>query len=156
MESVHKELAHVSTESELIDICIQNKWDKSDESFITHSVSCFGFFEYVGAVKFEKWYNMSKKIQRRNVWMCSVAQISEVTGVAVGARLNTLLREMGKVGLCVVEYPEGKYDGKSSVSERRRVIFNPHLVWKGCFGKRNQYQKEWDISRYGYSLKNGF
>lgn len=150
---IHIELLEVSTVSELIDICTQNKWDKKDNALIRHNVKCFPYLDHVGAVKWQKWYNMTKLIQRRNIWMCSVAEISEVTGIAVGNRLNILLRELSTVGLCVVEYPEGKYDGKSVVSERRRVVFNPHLVWKGCVGKQYQYKKEWDISRYGYEMK---
>ncbi|QCQ60102.1 hypothetical protein Barba10S_gp056 [Rheinheimera phage vB_RspM_Barba10S] len=149
---IHIDISDVSTEKELIDVCVQNKWDKKPDAFVKHSTKCFDYLEHVGAVKFEKWYKMSKNIQRRNVWMCTVAQLSEVTGIAVGNRLNILLREFSNVGLCVVEYPEGKYDGRSSVSERRRVIFNPHLVWKGCLGKQYQYKKEWDVSRYGYVL----
>ena len=150
---IHSDILEVSTEKELIDVCVHNRWDRKEDAFISHASVCFEYFEHVGAVKFEKWYKMSKQIQRRNVWVCTVAQLSEVTGIAVGNRLNILLRKFASIGLCVVEYPEGKYDGKSSVSERRRVVFNPHLVWKGCHGKQYQYKKEWDISRYGYSLK---
>lgn len=151
---IHVELKDVATASELVDLCNLNKWDKKDNALIRHSVKCFPYLSKIGAVKFQKWYEMSMKIQRRNVWMCSVAQISEVTGIAVGNRLNILLREFSDIGLCVVEYPEGKYDGKSSVSERRRVVFNPSLVWKGCQGKQHIYKREWDLVRYGYVISN--
>lgn len=150
---IHPELDGVSTVTELIELCVQSKWDKRDSALVKHAVKCFPYLDKVGAVKWQKWYDMTRQIQRRNVWMCTVAQISEVTGIAVGNRLNILLRELATIGLCVVEYPEGKYDGKSVVSERRRVIFNPHLVWKGCQGKQYQYKREWDIVRYGYQMK---
>jgi hypothetical protein len=55
--------------------------------------------------------------------------------------------------MCTVEYPEGKFSGKGVVSERRMVIFNPSLVWKGCQGKQHKYRREWEMKRYGFLLE---
>lgn len=154
MSSVHNKFKEVSTELELIELCNESVWDKKNSCHLQYDTSCFFFMDKIGAVKFQKWWDMSKKIQRRNIWMCSVAAISEVTNIAVGNRLNILLREFSEAGLCVVEYPEGKYNSKNVTSERRRVIFNPNLVWKGCYRQRRLHRKEWDNNRYGFSLRS--
>lgn len=154
MSIIHESLGGVSTETELIEVCRNSRWDSKSSCHLQYETMCLFFMDKIGAVKFQKWWDMSKHIQRRNVWACSVANISEITNIAVGNRLNILLREFSEVGLCTVEYPEGKHNSKGVVSERRRVIFNPHLVWKGCYRQRRLFRKEWDKYRYGFTLKN--
>lgn len=128
----------VVTETELIEACSYDTHDKKADAFIQHQTLCFEYMEYVGMFAFQKWYRLSKLIQRRNVLCISLSEVKDVVGLSSAAKLSVWLQQMVGTGMLLVSYPEG------TKSQRRVVYFNPHLVWKGSYRVRGRYRYLWN------------
>lgn len=132
------DILHCATLSELIEVAKVDKYDKQASAFVRHETMCFPYMQHVGVVAFEKWYLLSKHIQRRCVFMCTATELKDIVSLSSKSMFSAWLSKLTKAGMLVVEYPEGVK------SERRRVCFNPHLVWKGSYRVRRNYRREWD------------
>ena len=128
----------VVTETELIEACRYDLHDRKDDTFIQHQTLCFEYMEHVGVLAFQKWYKLSKMIQRRNVLCIELDEMKKVVGLSSAAKLSDWVQEMVRVGMFIIAYPEGKRFA------RRVVYFNPHLVWKGSYRVRGRYRYLWN------------
>ena len=131
-------IENVVTETELIEACIYDRHDRKADAFVHHQTMCFEYMEHIGVVSFQKWYKLSKLIQRRNVLCITLDEMKDVVGLSSAAKLSVWLQQMVSVGMLLVSYPEG------SKNQRRVVYFNPHLVWKGSYRVRNRYRYLWN------------
>lgn len=131
-------IENVVTETELIEACVYDSHDKKAGAPIQHQTICFEYMEHVGVFAFQKWYKLSKLIQRRNVLCISLNEIKDVVGLSSKSMFSEWLQQMVKVGMFIIVYPEG------AKNQRRVIYFNPHLVWKGSYRVRNRYRYLWN------------
>lgn len=131
-------IENVVTETELVEACVYDIHDKKDDAFIQHETLCFEYMEHVGVLAFQKWYKLSKHIQRRNVCCLSLDEMKSIVGLTSAAKLSDWLQQMVSVGMLIVAYPEG------TKNQRRVVYFNPWLVWKGSYRVRGRYRYLWN------------
>ena len=128
----------VVTETELIEACRYDSYDKKDDAFVRHETLCFEYMEHTGVSVFQKWYALSKLIQRRNVCCITLDQMKEVVGIKSKSMFSEWLSVVQSSGMLIVSYPEG------FKSQRRVVYFNPWLVWKGSYRVRGRYRYLWN------------
>lgn len=127
-----------TTQSELIEMCKYDLKDSSDTSPVEYSADCLPVLDIIGATPFQKWYKLSKLIQRRNVLCITLDEMKEVVGLKSKSMFSEWLQQMVSAGMLLVSYPEG------TKNQRRVLYFNPHLVWKGSYRVRNRYRYLWN------------
>lgn len=131
----------VVTLSELVEVCVYDTYDKQESAHVRHETICFEYMEYVGVSAFQKWYSLSKLVQRRCILITTLDQIKDTTELSSRSMLSKWLTSMQEVGMLFVSYPEGVK------SQRRIIYFNPWMVWKGSYRVRNRYRYLWNKAK---------
>lgn len=128
----------VVTETELLEACVYDTHDRKADAFIQHQTLCFEYMEHVGMLAFQKWYKLSKLIQRRNVLCITSDEMKVVVGLSSKSMFSDWVGTMEESGMFIMGYPEGRKN------QRRVVYFNPNLVWKGSYRVRGRYRHLWN------------
>ena len=143
-DSIFDDMADVATLSELIEKCKDSHFDKQSNIMVGCESLLLDYLEVITGVEIDKVWRLSKMIQRRCVSILSVADILSILDISSRKSMQGFFNKMEVVGVLVLEYPEGK---NNKYSDRRRIVFNPWLFWKGCYKKRRVYRKEWNKKR---------
>lgn len=143
-DSIFDDIQHVATLSELKEVCVTSRYDRKESLVVSKESLLLDYLEVISGLELERVVKLSNLIQRRCVATITKQDILDVSGLKGKRSVIDFFNKMEKVGVLRLEYPEGK---NNKYSERRRLIFNPWLFWKGCYRKRREYRKEWNKKR---------
>lgn len=143
-DSIFDDIRHVATLSELKEVCVTSRYDRKDGVVVSKESLLLDYLEVISGLELERVVKLSNLIQRRCVAVVSKQDILDATGLKGKRSAMDFFNKMEKVGVLRLEFPEGK---NNKYSDRRRVVFNPWLFWKGCYRKRREYRREWNKKR---------